>query len=597
MASTFPTALDTIPDAPVAPALGGSTPTHPELHDMLRDAIAALEATVGTDAAAKLARLLGVLGGQTLIGGTAATDALTLQGTSGDGTATAKAVRVAVGNNGSTEAVTVRNDGNVGVGNTNPSADFTVGADVLRVNGSLLAIGPTAELGSAATTVPVISNVSATSRAASTLTDYTAAEASIAIRATISPAQNKTGNPYKYGLCTEVNVPVGNTYTLSNIYGSVFNIDLAGSGSAGSVVPAYARSYFYGSTCSFLGGVYSRVYHAGSGTVTGANSVAAELNVTGGGTVTQGWGTEGVIDVSGNSTVGTAIPVGVYLSVAAGSTVTSAYGVNIGGPADGWSNAGTITNCYALYIGSSTNVGTQKWSIYNQSPAVSYFAGSIALGITAASAKVHAISTTEQERLGYDASNYLSSTTASDGKTTFTAVGTAPGLKWLMSDSTTNAIYDLVTFSKNTSSAGAAGLGVRVNLAAKSSTTADTLVGAIDASWVDATHASRKGRLTLSAYDTAIREGIRVEASGTAAMLGFFGVTAVVKPTALTAQLTTLTYTTPTTPDYAIASVTQTTPFGFTTADEAHTVLSVIKNLQDRVSQLETKLQALGLLT
>ena len=95
MPSTFPTALDVIPDAPEGPALGGSTPTHPELHDLLRDAIAALEATVGTDAAAKLARLLGVLGGQTLIGGTAATDALTLQGTSGDGTATSKAVRVA----------------------------------------------------------------------------------------------------------------------------------------------------------------------------------------------------------------------------------------------------------------------------------------------------------------------------------------------------------------------------------------------------------------------------------------------------------------------------------------------------------------------
>jgi hypothetical protein len=597
MASTFPTSLDTIPDAPVAPALGGSTPTHAEMHDLLRDAIAALEATVGTDAAAKLARLLGVLGGQTLIGGTAATDALTLQGTSGDGTATSKAVRVAVGNNGGTEAVTVRNDGNVGIGNTDPSADFTVGTDVLRVDGSLLAIGSGAELGSAATTVPVISNVSATSRAASTLVDYTSAEAVLAIAATVSPAQNKTGNPYKYGLCTEIKVPVGNTYTLSNIYGSVFNIDLAGSGSAGSVVPAYARSYFYGSTCSFLGGVYSGVYHAGSGTVATANSVAAELNVTGGGTITQGWGTEGVISVSGNSTVSKAIPVGVYLSVAAGSTVTNAYGVNIGGPADGWSNAGTLTNCYALYIGSSTNIGTNKWSIYNQSPAVSYFAGSLALGVTAASAKVHAISTTEQLRRGYDASNYLSSTTDSTGKTTFTAVGTAPNLKWLMSDATTNAIYDLVTFSKNSSSAGAAGLGVRVNLAAKSSTTADTLVGAIDASWVDATHASRKGRVKINAYDTAIRECIRAEASGTTAMLGFFGVTAVVRPTALTTQLTTLTYTAPSVADYAIQNLTSTGGFGFVTADEGNSVLAVIKNLQDRVAQLETKLQSLGLLT
>lgn len=47
MASTFPTALDTIPDAPTTEKLGESAPTHPQMHDMLRDAIAALEATIG----------------------------------------------------------------------------------------------------------------------------------------------------------------------------------------------------------------------------------------------------------------------------------------------------------------------------------------------------------------------------------------------------------------------------------------------------------------------------------------------------------------------------------------------------------------------
>jgi len=71
----------------------------------------------------------------------------------------------------------------------------------------------------------------------------------------------------------------------------------------------------------------------------------------------------------------------------------------------------------------------------------------------------------------------------------------------------------------------------------------------------------------------------------------------VVRPTALTTQLTTITHTAPGTPDYAIQNFTQTTPFGFVTADEANTVLSVIANLQTRVSELETKLQALGLLT
>jgi len=545
------------------------------------------------------ATLAGIAGGQTLIGGTGVTDKLTLQGTSGTGTAGATAINALVGDAGGTEAVTILNNGNVGIGNTNPSADLTVGADTFRVDGENIAIGSGASLGSVTTLLPVIAGGTITSKENSktTVSSPSAAEAVRTNSMVVSPSDVKSGSPYKYGSVIDVSVPVGNTFSISNIYGQNINLNIDGTGSPTSVHGQYARNYFHGLAAGFLGAVYGTVYHAGSGVVSSANPLAGELTVSGGGTLTQGWGTEGYVTVSGNSTITTLACVAAGVSVSAGSSIGTAYGVSIGGSGDGWSNAGTITNCYALYIGSSTNVGTNKWSIYNQSPAVSYFAGSLALGVTAASAKVHAISTTEQLRLGYDASNYLSSTTGSTGKTTFTAVGTAPNLKWLMSDATTNAIYDLVTFSKNSSGAGAAGLGVRVNLAAKSSTTADTLVGAIDAAWVDATHASRKGRVKISAYDTAIRECIRAEASGTAAMLGFFGVTAVVQPTALTAQLTTLTYTAPSVADYAIQNLTSTGGFGFVTADEGNSVLAVIKNLQDRVAQLETKLQSLGLLT
>ena len=69
------------------------------------------------------------------------------------------------------------------------------------------------------------------------------------------------------------------------------------------------------------------------------------------------------------------------------------------------------------------------------------------------------------------------------------------------------------------------------------------------------------------------------------------------KGAALTAQLTTITSTAPVTPDYAIQDLTQTTPFGFVTKDEGNSVLSVIANLQTRVSELEARLQALGLIT
>lgn len=56
-----------------------------------------------------------------------------------------------------------------------------------------------------------------------------------------------------------------------------------------------------------------------------------------------------------------------------------------------------------------------------------------------------------------------------------------------------------------------------------------------------------------------------------------------------TAALTTLTHTSPTTPDYAIQNLTTTTPFGFVTADEGNSVLSVVKNLQLRVAALESR--------
>ncbi|HXG36527.1 MAG TPA: hypothetical protein VNL15_06135 [Dehalococcoidia bacterium] len=64
---------------------------------------------------------------------------------------------------------------------------------------------------------------------------------------------------------------------------------------------------------------------------------------------------------------------------------------------------------------------------------------------------------------------------------------------------------------------------------------------------------------------------------------------------ALTAQDTTITHTAPGTADYAIQALTQTSPFGFVTADEGHTVLKVIANLQTRLAEVEARLESLGL--
>ncbi len=75
------------------------------------------------------ALISGKSGGQTIIGGQGTSDALTIQGTSGIGAAGTAAINLNVGNNGSTNAVTILNNGNVGIGTANPTS-------LLFVNGN-----------------------------------------------------------------------------------------------------------------------------------------------------------------------------------------------------------------------------------------------------------------------------------------------------------------------------------------------------------------------------------------------------------------------------------------------------------------------------
>lgn len=64
---------------------------------------------------------------------------------------------------------------------------------------------------------------------------------------------------------------------------------------------------------------------------------------------------------------------------------------------------------------------------------------------------------------------------------------------------------------------------------------------------------------------------------------------------ALTAQLTSITHTVPAAPAYALQNLVQNSGFGFATADEGNTALSVIKNLQVRLAEVEARLEALGM--
>ena len=109
-----------------------------------------------------------------------------------------------------------------------------------------------------------------------------------------------------------------------------------------------------------------------------------------------------------------------------------------------------------------------------------------------------------------------------------------------------------------------------------------------------------QSRITISGNDISI-------GMDTADFVAFFGSTPVARQAELTDELTdnitAITHTSPTTPDYAIQDLTDTGGFGFATKDEGNTVLAQIrelqlqvKNLRTRNIQLEDKLVAYGLL-
>lgn len=88
------------------------------------------------------------MGTNNLIGGTGVTSVLKLQGTTANGTATAQAINLLVGNNGATTALTVLNNGNVGINNTAPTARLHIINQTSTVVASIIraASGQTANL-------------------------------------------------------------------------------------------------------------------------------------------------------------------------------------------------------------------------------------------------------------------------------------------------------------------------------------------------------------------------------------------------------------------------------------------------------------------
>jgi hypothetical protein len=101
----------------------------------------------------------------------------------------------------------------------------------------------------------------------------------------------------------------------------------------------------------------------------------------------------------------------------------------------------------------------------------------------------------------------------------------ATRLHALLASAATNAVTNIVTIGHDTSGTAAAGFGAGLLYQLESSTTAAQSAARIQALWYEATHATRKADLVLTAYDTAEREGLRIRGNGSAPAIGFLGAT------------------------------------------------------------------------
>lgn len=89
----------------------------------------------------------------------------------------------------------------------------------------------------------------------------------------------------------------------------------------------------------------------------------------------------------------------------------------------------------------------------------------------------------------------------------------------------TNAVSNVLTVRHSSSGTPAVGFGAALIFGLGSSTTENQSAGRVYAVWAEATHATRKAQVVLTAYDTAEREGLRIGANGSAATIGFLGAT------------------------------------------------------------------------
>jgi hypothetical protein len=362
-----------------------------------------------------------------------------------------------------------------------------------------------------------------------------------------------------------------------------------------------------------LVGVQGLARLTAAGTVTAAAAFLAQL-ITATGTITTGYGVEVLSPSTPSGAITTAY--GLYLNDQKASGVTTAYGVRQVGSTnlnqfDGSlgvgispvaplhaivSDSATTSRSTVAILGHSTS-GTAGVSFGSQ--LTFQLDSSTVINRDAAYLTVDWNNATDVTR-----SSILSFWTAKNGTLGQNMVldqngnvgigttGPASRLHVLGSTgSTSSSGLQVMTIGATSTGTPAAGFGGNIPFTAKSDTTSGRQVAEIDWLWATVTDAIRKGRLVLSVNDaTGTHEGLRLEGSGTAAMLGFFGTTAVARPSTYTLSGA-VTRTMPTDPSSAytgIASGVAGTPYAQLT--DLNTLRTAVSSLVGVVRQILTDL-------
>ena len=619
MPISFPVSLDSLSNPAAAdPRIG-----HAAQHALANDAIEVIESVIGTDSSPGLARLGGVAGGQTLVGGTLAGETLTLQST---GHATKG--KILLGVSAAYDELTNR----LGIGLTSPLAKLhamatteqlrlgydaanylstTVGSTgeatlaatggTITIQGTAATDGPTLGgelLGTAGWTVPsgwtespddvfthtngggtgALSHSATISSAtkyqlAWTITGRTAGSVTFAVGGQSAAAQTSTG---AFGPTTTSTAAL--TITPTNDFDGALSLTSL------KVITSISKAVLSAKASGSLVALEARLVPDNTSTAYGVG--ALRYQTTGSANTAIGYFSLRNVTTGGqNTAVGVTalelLTTGIR-NLAIGQAALSKIVTATENTAVGWAAltnlaAGNSSCAYGVSAGrfqadGSTALAAASNSTYlgynakgfNDSDSYSIVIGANAVGLGANTTVLGTINQT----------------------TAATIYGTCTHS---LTDATNNAPVTVESLIKNVTGAGvgAAGLGPRLVFGAESSTTADTTQADITATWTDATHATRKSRLAFSAWDfAAAREGLRIEADGAAPRLGFYGATAVVKPAALTA-----------TAPAAPAGGTGTAAGGWDTAANRDLAIATINNLKTRFDELEAKLRALGLLT